>query len=287
MATKLDNPAQTALITGASTGIGAETALRLPGVLPELSQLILAVRDTAATEPIAEQLRAEGVEVAVVPVELGSVASTRACAAAAKDVLAGRPLDLVVQNAGVMAPPLKWTDDDVELQYGVNTIAPIALTTELLPELRKSEAGRVVFVSSLAASLASGLKQPPLVGSKLRAAVSADKYKKWDAYATSKLAICMYADALARKEPGLTVASLHPGVVQTKLGRYIVPGWMARSPVAQKLTKSVTSLMGLLTPEEGARMSLELSSVTKFSIESGKFATSFFYVRYYFVHRVF
>jgi NAD(P)-dependent dehydrogenase (short-subunit alcohol dehydrogenase family) len=173
--------ASTALITGASGGIGAETAVHLRSVLPSLDLRILAARDTDEAERVAGRVRAASagaVDVSVVPVELDSIASARACAAAARGVLGSRPLDLLVNNAGVMACPLMYTQDGLELQYGVNHVGHAALTMELLPQLRQSEAGRIVFVSSMAVAMAVDRKAAASPSSKMHGVVDAATYSK-------------------------------------------------------------------------------------------------------------
>jgi NAD(P)-dependent dehydrogenase (short-subunit alcohol dehydrogenase family) len=277
-ASVIGNPASTALITGASGGIGAETALRLPAVLPNLSHLILAARNTQAAEEVAKMVRSQAprfVDVSVVPIELASLQATRACACAVRDILGDRPLDLLVNNAGIMACPLAYTEDGLELQYGVNHIGAAALTMELLPKLRSAEEGRVIFVSSMAVAMAKDRGAPALVGSKMRGTLTESKYSKWQSYGESKQAISLFAKALSQREPSLVVLSLHPGVVRTDLGRHIVPKAFQKAAAQSDFFRSATdrffSLFGLLSPAEGAAMSLELAGVTKFSIESGAF----------------
>lgn len=274
----MGNPARTALITGGSGGIGAETALRLPAALPALEHLVIAARNTDAAEDVAARVRARAgrpVEVSVVPVELGSVAKTRACAAAARDALGGRALDLLVNNAGVMACPLAYTEDGLELQYGVNHVGAAALTLELLPELKRSEEGRVIFVSSMAVAMAKDRSAAALVPAKKRGALNEASYSRWACYGDSKQAMSLFAKALSTREPSLVVLSLHPGVVQTDLGRYIVPKALQNVTNSSSFIRSASdkffSLFGLLSPAEGAEMSLELAEVTKFSIENGAF----------------
>jgi short-subunit dehydrogenase len=91
---------QTAVITGASGGIGAETARRLRVSMPHLDTLVLCARDLSRAEAVADGIRATGVAVACVPVELGSIDSTRRCAEKVDHILDGKPLDLLINNAG-------------------------------------------------------------------------------------------------------------------------------------------------------------------------------------------
>lgn len=210
---------KTAVITGASGGIGAETAKRLSSSVPLLKQLIICARDVTKAEQVASEVERTGVSCSVVPVELASLASVRECASTIKNTLQGKPLDLLINNAGVMACPLQWTQDGIEQQYGVNCVASALLTRELMPALREAVEAKVIFVSSLAVTIAKGLKQPPLVSNKQRGTFDENSYGRWQAYSESKLAMCMFAKALARREGSLTSVSLHPGVVQTDLGK--------------------------------------------------------------------
>lgn len=137
------NPARTAVITGASGGIGAATARSLVSTLPTVEHLILAARDMKKAESVAEPIRkgvsARPVKVSVVPVELSDLKSVRECAEQIRDKLSGEALDLLINNAGIMACPLMYSkmrgeNGYVELQYATNHLSHAALTTFLLSE---------------------------------------------------------------------------------------------------------------------------------------------------------
>lgn len=225
-ASTAQNPASTALITGASGGIGAQTALALPTVLPNLTHLLLASRDPSKTSAVAAAVRAASprpITITTLPLELGHISSVRACAAAASAALGDTPLDVLINNAGVMACPLAFSSDGIESQYAVNHLGAAALTSALLPELHASKRARVIFVSSLAVTIARARKRAALPREKTRGALQTGKYEKWGAYGESKQAMSMFAKGLSRKAVGVTALSLHPGVVQTELGRHIAP----------------------------------------------------------------
>jgi NAD(P)-dependent dehydrogenase (short-subunit alcohol dehydrogenase family) len=80
-------------------------------------------------------------------------------------------LTILCRRKGVMACPLEFTMDGIEQQYGVNHVAAAALTSMLLPSLRAASEGRVIFVSSIAVTMARGMRSPPLIQSKLSAVV--------------------------------------------------------------------------------------------------------------------
>jgi NAD(P)-dependent dehydrogenase (short-subunit alcohol dehydrogenase family) len=166
---------KTAVITGASGGIGAATARRLRTSMPNLETLILCARNMSKVEAVAAEIRASGVHVKCVPVELGSIESTMKCAKDIDHILAGQPLDLLLNNAGVMACPLEFTKDGLEQQFGVNHVAAAALTTMMLPNLRSSDDALVIFVSSSAVAFARSLSSPPLIESKTRDSISDPK----------------------------------------------------------------------------------------------------------------
>ena len=273
-------PARTAVITGASGGIGAETARGLVRDLNTLDHLFLCCRDVAKGELIAAPLRSssEGLDITIVPVELTSPTSIVSCAETLSVKLNGAPLDLLICNAGIMAPPLGFADEfgEIEQQFAVNHLSHALLSQRLLPSLRAGDGGRVVFVSSMAASLARGRDTPPVSTERTRNELNEENYAKWKMYADSKLAMSMYARALAKKEANVESVSLHPGIVQTELGRYLLPSSMAEWASASagkdpSLFQRFLSLFGFKTPAQGAELSLELACADRGALEDGEF----------------
>ena len=199
-----------ALVTGATSGIGLVEARELARAGADV---VLAVRDTARGEDVATRLRGDGARgrVSVEALDLASLDSVRALARRFEG-----PLDVLVNNAGVMAPPRRReTADGFELQFGVNHLGHFALTGLLLPHLLESAAPRVATVSSLAH-----------LGSDGRVAEGnpADDYDPQKSYSRSKLANLLFALELHRRTqaPGSPLASLtstaaHPGVSNTHL----------------------------------------------------------------------
>ncbi|MGI4977280.1 MAG: SDR family oxidoreductase [Janthinobacterium lividum] len=209
-----DGRGRTALVTGATRGLGLHVA---EGLARGGMRVVLAGRDRAAGEAAAEGIRARsrggGHEAAVsfASLDLGSLADV---ASFAEGFAAEYPrLDLLVNNAGVMAIPARHaTADGFERQLGVNHLGHFALTARLLPVLRRGEAARVVSVASLA----------HLRGRIDFADLNAERrYGAWRAYTQSKLAVLMFAREMQRRSvaAGWGVASLaaHPGIARTAL----------------------------------------------------------------------
>lgn len=291
-------PIYTALITGASGGIGAETVSALGQLYPDtLRCLVVAVRDTdkarerllGADGELAGNPRLAAATV-LVQVELESVASAVAAAEEAVAVVrrrAGCGLDLFVANAGVMACPQAVTEDGFEKQMAINHLSHAAMTRVLLPALRAGGAavdgtaagpGRAVFVSSTAALIASRYTALPLPN--IRTAPDAPpfrSYKRWTQYGESKLANAVWAAGVASREAavgsGVTAVSVHPGVVATELGRYLLPGWLAGrmgTPPAGLGALAVKAL-GLKTPPEGAVTSVRAAVEAGDALENGAY----------------
>ncbi|KAK9803584.1 hypothetical protein WJX72_002288 [[Myrmecia] bisecta] len=163
----------------------------------------------------------------------------------------GQPLDVLVNNAGVMACPELQTAEGYELQLGVNHLGHFLLTSMLLPLLTQSDRpSRIVNVSSSAHKFGK-MDWDDLMGRK--------NYQPWKAYGQSKLANVLFTYELARQLPpsaNLTVNALHPGVVNTELSRYM---WSGKSPFYLRPVQKVISLF-LKTPEQGAATSVHLAS---------------------------
>jgi len=221
---------RTALVTGANSGIGWHTALELARHGAEVT---LGVRTPERGETAAARLRDEvpAAQVRVEPLDLASLASVRELA----DRWDG-PLDLLVNNAGLMAPPrYQETGDGFELQFGTNHLGHFALTGRLLPALLAARAARVVTVSSLAHQQG---KATVLEANK------GGGYNPSTTYGNSKLANLLFAFELQRRAAlaGVPVTSTaaHPGVASTNLvaseqGLGAIPGVRQLSPLFTRL----------------------------------------------------
>src|SRR6266478_7342210 len=201
-----------AVITGANTGLGFETAQVLAAYG---ASVVLAVRDTEKGKAAAARIAgtAPGANVTVQPLDLASLESVRA---AAGELRARHPrIDLLVNNAGVMLPPRQATVDGFELQLGTNHLGPFALTGLLLEQMLPVPGSRVVTVSSLALRIRARINFGDLQGER--------SYRRVAAYGQSKLANLMFTYELARRlsGAGTTIAvAAHPGLASTELARY-------------------------------------------------------------------
>jgi NAD(P)-dependent dehydrogenase (short-subunit alcohol dehydrogenase family) len=199
-----------AVITGANSGLGLGLTGRLAAAGAEV---ILAVRNPAKGQAAVAAVLAEtpGAKLGVREFDLTSLASVAALAASLERD--GRPVDILLNNAGIMMPPLRQvTDDGFELQFGGNYLGHFALTAHLLPLLRAASAPRVV-------SLSSGLaSQGRLEWDDLQ---SEKHYSPTRAYGLSKLAMLMFAQELQRRSDaggwGILSTAAHPGATHTNL----------------------------------------------------------------------
>ena len=191
---------KTVIVTGANSGIGHAAAAALAGAG---ATVVLAVRDQAKGEVAAAALPGM---TEVRPLDLASLDSVRAFAAAWQG-----DIDLLINNAGVMIPPLSRTADGFELQFGTNHLGHFALTNLLLPHVAAD--GRVVTVSS-DAHKSGAIDFDDLNWERKR-------YRPWRAYGQSKLANLLFTTELQRRltEAGPTVlaTAAHPGYAATNL----------------------------------------------------------------------
>jgi NAD(P)-dependent dehydrogenase (short-subunit alcohol dehydrogenase family) len=198
-----DMSGKAVIITGASSGIGLETARALAAAG---ARVVLAVRDPAKGDAVAATMRGT---TEVRPLDLASLESVRAFARDWAGTSA--PLDLLINNAGVMIPPLSRTADGFELQFGTNHLGHFALTNLLLSRINAH--GRVVTVSSGAHQLGRIDFDDPNWEHR--------RYHRWRAYGQSNLANLLFTAELQRRlsEAGSSVISTaaHPGYAATNL----------------------------------------------------------------------
>lgn len=217
--TTADIPDQTgraAVITGANTGLGYETAAALAA---RGAHVVLAVRNLDKGKDAATLIsrRSPGADVALQELDLTSLDSVRAAAAQLR--ADHDRIDLLINNAGVMYPPKSTTQDGFELQFGTNHLGHFAFTGLLLDRLLPVAGSRVVTVSS--------------IGHRIRADIHFDdlqwerRYDRVQAYGQAKLANLLFTYELQRRlaSRGTTVAlAAHPGGSNTELMRHL-PGW--------------------------------------------------------------
>src|ERR1700677_4059333 len=213
-----DLTGRTAVVTGGNTGLGLEVARVLAD---RGAQVTIACRNMDKAQRAADSIR----DASIVSLDLGSLASVRDAAAALNTEY--EKLDLLVNNAGVMATPYLGTKDGFELQFGVNHLGPFAFTGLLLDRLLAAPAARIVTVSSL-------VHRRGIIN--FNDLSSALHYDRTAAYGRSKLANLLFAYELQRRlaASGAAARSLaaHPGYARTDLAQHLPPLMQAGSRLA-------------------------------------------------------
>lgn len=206
-----DQTGKLAVVTGANSGTGKETAKRLAAAG---ARVVLAVRTVSKGEAARDEILAAhpDAQLEVRRIDLADLASVAEFAAGM--IAAGTPIDLLVNNAGVMTPPTRMTTKDgFELQFGSNFLGPFALTVRLLPLLLAAPAPRVATMSSGAANFGT-IRFDDLQWEQTR-------YRAVGTYSQSKLADLMFSHQLAAiaAERGWNLLSTaaHPGYTRTNL----------------------------------------------------------------------
>ena len=203
------------LVTGVSAGLGVETARSLAA---HGAQVVGAARDLtkakAANEQVRKDAAANGGSFELVELDLASLKSVRACADAL--LAKGDSFDVVIANAGVMATPFGHTADGFETQFGTNHLGHFVLVNRIARLLRAG--GRLINLSSSGHRYSNVDLQDPNF--------ERTPYEPFVAYGRSKTANILFAVAFDQRhrERGVRAAAVHPGGIQTELGRYVEPG---------------------------------------------------------------
>jgi NAD(P)-dependent dehydrogenase (short-subunit alcohol dehydrogenase family) len=202
-------------VTGVSAGLGVETARSL---VAHGAQVVGAARDLnkakAATEQVRKDAAANGGSLELVELDLANLKSVRACA---DGLLAKRELfDVVIANAGVMATPLGHTVDGFETQFGTNHLGHFVLINRIASLIR--DGGRLINLSS------SGHRYSNVDLDDIN--FEHTPYEPFVAYGRSKTANILFAVAFDKRHRnrGVRAAAVHPGGIQTELGRYVEAG---------------------------------------------------------------
>jgi NAD(P)-dependent dehydrogenase (short-subunit alcohol dehydrogenase family) len=213
------------LVTGVSAGLGVETARALAA---HGATVVGAARDLdkarKATEPVRAQAK-DGGSLELVALDLASLKSVRACADAL--VKAGKPFDVVICNAGVMATPKGKTADGFETQFGTNHLGHFVLVNRIASLLKSG--GRLVNLSSAGHRFSDvDLDDPNF---------ERTPYTEFGAYGRSKTANVLFAVEFDRryKPKGIRATAVHPGGIQTELGRHMTP------EITQQLIASINA----------------------------------------------
>ncbi|MCI2416888.1 SDR family NAD(P)-dependent oxidoreductase [Saccharopolyspora sp. K220] len=237
VAAGIDLTGRRAVVTGASSGLGVETARALAATGAEVT---LAVRDTAAGERAAKDITATtgGTALHVAPLDLTDPGSVAAFTASWDG-----PLHVLVNNAGVMACPEQYSPQGWEWQFATNHLGHFALTTGLHAALAADGAARIVVVSS------TGHQTSPVVFDDVNFAFR--PYDPWLAYGQSKTANVLFAVEATRRwaADGITANALMPGAIYTNLQRHT--GGRGSGRVPPELIK---------TAEQGAATSVLLAT---------------------------
>ena len=208
-----DLTGKTAVITGGNSGVGFETALELAR---HGATTIIACRSSSRGEKalnrIKESTPASHVELMLL--NLGDLASINAFAESFAS--SHKKLDLLINNAGIMATPYRTTNDGFESQFGTNHLGHFALTAKLMPALSAAKSSRVVNVSSI------GHRSGEIDFNELL--LSRSNYKRWRAYYRSKLANLLFTYEMHRRLESARIENIsslaaHPGVARTNLAQ--------------------------------------------------------------------
>jgi len=248
----VDMSGKVCLVTGANSGIGLVTARELVRLGADV---ILSCRDERKGDAARAGIRqATGRDVAaILYADFASLDDVRRLAAEVQGI--GRPLHVLVNNAGLMLTERRTTREGFEYTFGVNHLAPFLLTELLREHLRKSGEARIVNVASRAH------KRAQLDFDDLQSERSFDG---WTVYCRSKLCNVLFNLELARRleGTGVTANSLHPGVVATGFGRESTGLWKTILAIGRPFMTS---------PEGGARTSIFLASDPSVRGVSGKY----------------
>jgi len=249
-----DQHGRVGVVTGANSGIGLVTARELARAG---ARVVLACRNSEKGAAAVREIQAAvpNAEVELASLDLGSLESVRSFAGRFK--ADHERLDLLINNAGVMAPPRRLTADGFELQFGTNHLGHFALTGLLLDRMDGRNDARVVTVSSVAHRMGR-INFDDLQAER--------KYGRWRAYGQSKLANLLFAFELDRRlrEAGSAVRSVaaHPGYAATNLQS-------AASPMPDRLFMAVTNRLLAQSAEMGALPTLY--AATQPSLEGGTY----------------
>jgi NAD(P)-dependent dehydrogenase (short-subunit alcohol dehydrogenase family) len=240
----VDLSAKRAIVTGAASGIGVETARALASAGAAVT---LAVRNTASGQSVAADIRATtgNHAVTVAPLDLADLRSVAAFVAAWNG-----PLDILVNNAGVMAvQDLTFSSTGHEIQFATNHLGHFALAAGLHDALAAAGAARIVSVSS------SGHLRSPVVFDDIDYAFR--DYEPFNAYGQSKTANVLFAVEATRRwaGDGITANALMPGGILTALQRHLAPEY--GSQAAERFRAAGTQLK---TVEQGAATSTLLAA---------------------------
>ncbi|MEO1249261.1 MAG: SDR family NAD(P)-dependent oxidoreductase [Pseudomonadota bacterium] len=250
----IDLNGKTVVITGGTSGLGAESARSMAA---KGANVLITGRTLEKAQRVADGIAADtGGNVSAEEVELGEFGSIRAFA---ERVVAKHPhIDILINNAGVMACPYAETKDGFELQFGSNHLGHFLMTKLLMPAL--GDGSRVVVLSSAAHQFAPVFFDD--IGFK-----NTD-YEKWAAYGQSKTANALFAVGLNSrlKDKGAEAFSVHPGVIETELGRHMTDeDWAMFAPLIE------SGAVALKTVPQGAATQVYAATAPEIAGKGGAY----------------
>ncbi|CAK0872381.1 unnamed protein product [Prorocentrum cordatum] len=252
---------RTVVITGGNTGLGFESAVRLARAG---ATVVITARTAEKGVKAVEQIKlASGSsDVHQVQLDLADLANIKSFPGRYEALPVGTKIDVLMNNAGVMAIPQRQeTKNGFEQQFGINHLGHFALVSSVLPLLKKSEYARVINVSSTASL--------PATRELMEGDIMApENYTQWGAYVQSKFANVIFAKELDRrfKAAGVnaTAVSLHPGAVDTDLGR-----WMVGNSDDPRITKSIQESNPVLKALTSVTRPVDLGANTQVYLAAG------------------
>ncbi len=251
------------IITGANSGLGKESAIALAKLGAEI---VLAVRDVNKGQSVKNQIlnQTPSAVIEVAELDLMDLDSVRKFAA----IQSTKPIDVLLNNAGIMAVPFEKTKDGFESQMGTNHLGHFLLTELLLDAVSKGTNPRIVNVSSSAHRLGK-LK----TGDKSEINVSKENYSPWTVYGNSKLANLLFTNELVRRlkiaNSNITVAVAHPGYANTNLQLVAAT---KRSGLRKSVELAVTKVMNIILGQSAAKGALpQIAACTWVDIQSGDY----------------
>ena len=259
----IDMKSKRVIITGANSGLGKESAIALAKLGAEI---VLAVRDANKGQSVKNQIlnQTPSAVIEVAELDLMDLDSVRKFAANQST----KPIDVLLNNAGIMAVPFEKTKDGFESQMGTNHLGHFLLTELLLDAISKGTNPRIVNVSSSAHRLGK-LK----TGDKSEINVSKENYSPWTVYGNSKLANLLFTNELVRRlkiaNLNITVAVAHPGYANTNLQLVAAT---KRSGLRKSVELAVTKVMNIILGQSAAKGALpQIAACTWVDIQSGDY----------------
>ncbi|KXG54054.1 Short-chain dehydrogenase/reductase SDR [Penicillium griseofulvum] len=203
---------KTIFITGGTAGLGAESAIQIAKHNP--SHIYLSGRNVTSAEKVIKQIHQTTPNLAVTFIKCDLASLTSVKEAAEHFTSQHRTLDILMCNAGIMGKSPDLTADGYEVQFGTNHLGHALLIKKFLPLLEASRDPRIVILTSQGWGLHP---RGGIIFDKLKSTQDIAFLGPWRRYGQSKLANLLYARELAKRFPGITSVSVHPGVIQTGL----------------------------------------------------------------------